>query len=71
MGSAGTYSWGGFYYTYFWVDPKEDLVGIWMAQLYPWGDLTLWDDFRKLTYAALEGSGRGMEVREEKAAPTP
>jgi CubicO group peptidase (beta-lactamase class C family) len=52
LGSPGTFSWGGFYYTYFWVDPKADLIGIVMAQLHPWGDLAVWDDFRKLVYAA-------------------
>ncbi len=51
-GSPGTFSWGGFYYTYFWVDPKKDLIGIVMSQLYPWGKRTLWDDFRRSVYAA-------------------
>ncbi len=53
LGSVGTYSWGGFYFTYFWVDPAEKLVGIVMAQLYPWGERTLWNDFRGLTYKAI------------------
>ena len=30
-GSAGDYSWGGAYGTFFWVDPKEDLVVVFMA----------------------------------------
>jgi len=54
LGSIGTFSWGGFYYTYFWVDPQEELIGVFMSQLHPWGDLTVWDDLRKATYAALE-----------------
>jgi len=54
LGSEGTYSWGGFYYTYFWVDPKKDLVGIVMAQLHPWDGPSLWDDFRKRVYAAVK-----------------
>ncbi len=53
LGSVGTYSWGGFYQTYFWVDPKEELIGIVMTQLYPWDHMTLFGDFRKLAYAAL------------------
>jgi CubicO group peptidase (beta-lactamase class C family) len=52
LGSPGTISWGGFYYTYFWVDRQKDLIGIVMAQLQPWGKRTLWDDFRKAAYAA-------------------
>lgn len=31
-GSAGEYMWGGFAGTYFWIDPKEELVGILMTQ---------------------------------------
>jgi CubicO group peptidase (beta-lactamase class C family) len=31
-GSVGEYNWGGLGGTFFWVDPKEELVGIWMAQ---------------------------------------
>ena len=53
LGSPGTFSWGGFYYTYFWVDPKLELIGIFMAQLHPWGDLSVWDQFRKLVYGAI------------------
>lgn len=55
LGSPGTYSWGGFYYTYFWVDPRKDLIGVVMAQLHPWNGRSLWDDFRKVVYAAVEG----------------
>ena len=31
--SVGTFGWGGAAATYFWVDPKEELVVIWMTQL--------------------------------------
>ena len=31
-GSVGDYDWGGLGGTYFWVDPKERLIGIWMMQ---------------------------------------
>jgi CubicO group peptidase (beta-lactamase class C family) len=30
-GTQGDYTWGGAYGTYFWVDPKEDLVVVYMA----------------------------------------
>jgi len=53
LGSVGTFSWGGFYYTYFWVDPQQELIGVVMAQLYPWEGVTMWDDYRKLTYEAV------------------
>ena len=31
-GSAGDYYWAGAFRTYFWVDPKEDMFVILMAQ---------------------------------------
>ncbi len=31
-GSPGEYMWGGFAGTYFWIDPKEELIGILMTQ---------------------------------------
>jgi CubicO group peptidase (beta-lactamase class C family) len=34
-GSAGDYNWGGLGGTYFWVDPKERLVVVWMMQSTP------------------------------------
>jgi CubicO group peptidase (beta-lactamase class C family) len=51
--AAGTYSWGGFFYTYFWVDPKNDLIGILFTQTFPTGDLKLREEFKRLTYEAL------------------
>jgi CubicO group peptidase (beta-lactamase class C family) len=31
-GSAGDYSWGGAFGTFFWVDPREELVVVYMSQ---------------------------------------
>ena len=31
-GSQGEYMWGGYAGTYFWIDPKEELIGILMTQ---------------------------------------
>jgi len=31
-GSAGEFMWGGYAGTYFWVDPKEQLVAVYMTQ---------------------------------------
>ena len=54
--SAGAYSWGGIYHTFFWVDPEQELVGIIMTQLFPFDHLTLWADYQKLVYDSLEQS---------------
>jgi CubicO group peptidase (beta-lactamase class C family) len=52
--SVGSYSWGGFYYTFFWVDPQKKLVGVLMTQIVPSDHLTLHRDFNKLAYAAIQ-----------------
>ena len=33
VGSVGSFAWGGAASTYFWVDPEEGLVVVWMTQL--------------------------------------
>jgi CubicO group peptidase (beta-lactamase class C family) len=51
--SPGTYSWGGLFGTYFFVDPKEKLVGVLMMQIHPNDHVTLRQDFQRLVYEAL------------------
>jgi CubicO group peptidase (beta-lactamase class C family) len=41
LGSPGQYQWGGFFYTAFTIDPKEDMFVIFMGQLFPTGGLNL------------------------------
>jgi CubicO group peptidase (beta-lactamase class C family) len=48
----GTFGWGGAYGTYFWVDPKNELVAVFMAQVFP-QDFTLSIEFKKAVYAAM------------------
>jgi CubicO group peptidase (beta-lactamase class C family) len=53
VASPGSFSWGGIFYTYFWADPKRDLIGVMVTQIYPSDHLTLRQDFQKLVYEAL------------------
>ena len=55
--SVGSYSWGGIFNTYFWVDPQEELVGLLMTQVFPNDQLDVRANFRKLAYAAIDDSG--------------
>lgn len=52
VATVGSYYWGGFYNTSFWVDPEKKLVGVVMTQNFPSDHLTLYQDFMKLAYAA-------------------
>ena len=53
LGSAGQYAWGGFFYTTFVIDPKEQMITIFMGQLHPDGDLNLARRFHTLAYQAI------------------
>jgi CubicO group peptidase (beta-lactamase class C family) len=53
LGSAETYSWGGAFNTTFWIDPAENLVGIFMSQARPYtSDISA--RYQVLVYQALE-----------------
>jgi CubicO group peptidase (beta-lactamase class C family) len=53
VASVGSYSWGGAFNTFFWVDPQRELLGVLMTQVNPYNQLKLRDEFQRLTYEAL------------------
>lgn len=53
MGSLGDYSWGGYAETYFWNDPREELIAILMAQYLPSQTYPIRKEFRTAVYQAL------------------
>src|SRR5262245_15905022 len=53
LGTPGEYAWSGAASTAFWVDPQEDLIGIFMTQLRPSSPYPLRRELRALPYAAL------------------
>ncbi|GGI78945.1 serine hydrolase [Polymorphobacter multimanifer] len=53
-GSDGDHFWGGAASTFFWIDPEEDLIGIFMTQLIPSSTYPVRREVRTLTYAALD-----------------
>jgi len=52
IGSPGEYNWGGAAGTRFWIDPEENLIGIFMVQSIPHRTL-LAQTFKVLTYQAI------------------
>lgn len=54
--SIGSYSWGGFFTTTFWIDPTEDLVAILLLQMYPFEDWEMVEEFETLIYNSSKGS---------------
>jgi len=53
LGSVGNLSWGGAFYTSFWIDPEEDLVGVFMSQVRP-VDSDVAAKFQTAVYQALK-----------------
>ncbi len=49
LGSSRAYDWGGSGSS-FWIDPEEEMIGIFMVQLH---DLSYRDQFKNLAYAAI------------------
>jgi CubicO group peptidase (beta-lactamase class C family) len=53
-GAAGTFRWSGYASTFFWIDPKNDLIAMLWSQYLPAPDIWGIDGvFQKLVYAAV------------------
>ncbi|AOZ07415.1 serine hydrolase domain-containing protein [Cupriavidus malaysiensis] len=57
-GSEGDFFWGGAASTFFWVDPKEDLIGLFLTQLLPSSAYPVRRQLRTLVYSAITEPGR-------------
>jgi CubicO group peptidase (beta-lactamase class C family) len=53
LGTEGEYGWGGAYHSSYWVDPKEELVVVYLTQLIPAGGLDDHAKLRSLIYQAI------------------
>ena len=53
VGSVGRFGWSGFFFTNFFIDPQEQMIGIFMCQLHPSGGLDLGEKIRILSYQAI------------------
>jgi CubicO group peptidase (beta-lactamase class C family) len=51
-GSVGEYSWGGAATTSFWIDPKEDLIAIFMTQVLPSSFYPIRRELRTMVYSS-------------------
>ncbi|HMN63267.1 MAG TPA: serine hydrolase, partial [Anaerolinea sp.] len=51
--SLGNWGWGGAAHTWFWIDPREDLLGVMMTQYMPAFVLPVDQDFKNMVYQAM------------------
>ncbi len=52
--SIGSFGWDGALYTRFWVDPKEDLIGIFMSQMDGFWSENYINKYKVLVYQSIE-----------------
>jgi CubicO group peptidase (beta-lactamase class C family) len=52
-GSVGEFGWGGYAGTLFWIDPKEQLIAIYLAHVHPSDRTMLRNQFRIMVQAAI------------------
>ena len=55
-GSPGEYAWGGAATTSFWIDPKEELIAIFMTQVLPSSAYPVRRELRTMIYSAIADS---------------
>ena len=53
LGSIGAYSWSGAFLTSYWIDPRENLVAVFMSQVRP-SQSDILAKFKTMVYQALE-----------------
>jgi CubicO group peptidase (beta-lactamase class C family) len=51
--SVGEYGWGGAYHSKYWVDPREQLIVVYLTQVIPAGELDDFGKVRALVYQAI------------------
>jgi CubicO group peptidase (beta-lactamase class C family) len=54
LGSFGSYSWGGMYYTAYIIDPDEDLIILFYTNVQPFRGRNYQELFQNMVYQALE-----------------
>jgi CubicO group peptidase (beta-lactamase class C family) len=52
--SPGTYQWGGFFSSSYWIDPEKKIVAQLFINQFPHSHGEIHDKFKVLVYAALE-----------------
>ncbi len=52
--SEGSFSWGGYFATNYWADPKEKIVGLIFTQQLPMSHGEIHDKFKAMVYQALD-----------------
>ncbi|MEL7004193.1 MAG: serine hydrolase domain-containing protein, partial [Bacteroidota bacterium] len=52
--SPGTYEWGGYFNTKYFIDPEEEMIFVGMTQIVPFARNDFWDRLNAIIYGAIE-----------------
>ncbi|MFY0593129.1 serine hydrolase domain-containing protein [Roseivirga sp.] len=52
--SPGTYEWGGYFNTKFFIDPEEQLIFVGMTQIAGFNSNAFWEDMYKIIYESID-----------------
>lgn len=52
--SAGTFSWGGYFNSKWWVDPKKEIVFVGMTNILPFPHERFWPEMYELVYSIID-----------------
>ncbi|RIA08593.1 CubicO group peptidase (beta-lactamase class C family) [Flavobacteriaceae bacterium MAR_2010_72] len=52
--SPGSYSWGGYFNTQFYIDPEEEIVFVGMTQIHPTWRWEFWEKMKAIVYSSVE-----------------
>jgi hypothetical protein len=58
--AAGSLAWAGLFNTDFWLDRENDMCGVLMTQIVPFGDpavLALLEEYERAVYATFKAGG--------------
>jgi CubicO group peptidase (beta-lactamase class C family) len=53
-GSSGTFYWGGIFNTRYWIDPREELLVVIMAQILPFPGNDIWNKLSTIIYSSID-----------------
>lgn len=62
FGSPRMYGWGGAATTTFWIDPVEEVFGIFITQFMPFGHYPITTEFQRTVYQTLVYLGNGKKL---------
>jgi CubicO group peptidase (beta-lactamase class C family) len=68
--SQGTYSWGGYFNTKFWIDTEEELSFVGMTQVVPFRNEEFWEKLYAIIYSSLDDDSATVNLNyivEEEA----